>query len=287
MLVVIAIIAILAAMLMPSLMKARAQSLQVSCLNNLKQLYLAQTMYAIDYGGAMVSYSSGNSYTWFLAGRPGTATTSFATRSTPRNGAVYAARELMLCPAQPYYAEDLKKVLSALEVGYFGGKYGYGMWVPAGEGFAQNGYTSSSRSGDVTYLSSINDKIGGGIKRGYNAAGTQMVGEYFSLAQMRRPAKLLTFADSTRAIGNSMGAADRIGHAFAQLALNFGTESVPAGGTRPHMLHNERNNSLWFDGHGENNNMDGLTNKSTIPVVHVISKNLAKIATGKTAWAAK
>jgi prepilin-type N-terminal cleavage/methylation domain-containing protein/prepilin-type processing-associated H-X9-DG protein len=58
-LVVIAIIAILAAMLLPALSRAKMKGQQVSCLNNIKQLTLATSMYATDMG-VLLSYSSPN-----------------------------------------------------------------------------------------------------------------------------------------------------------------------------------------------------------------------------------
>ena len=50
-LVVIAIIAILAAMLLPALNKAKYAGMRASCLNNIRQQYLSQVLYADDANG--------------------------------------------------------------------------------------------------------------------------------------------------------------------------------------------------------------------------------------------
>ena len=63
-LVVVAIIAILAAMLLPALSKAREKARMATCMNNLKQLGTALNMYILDYDE------------WVPPGRDSNATTS-------------------------------------------------------------------------------------------------------------------------------------------------------------------------------------------------------------------
>lgn len=65
-LVVIGIIAILAAMLLPALSRARERARLVNCMSNLKQIGLAARIYAEDFNGFMPGMSGGNSNNFFV-----------------------------------------------------------------------------------------------------------------------------------------------------------------------------------------------------------------------------
>ncbi|MGC8976884.1 MAG: prepilin-type N-terminal cleavage/methylation domain-containing protein [Candidatus Ratteibacteria bacterium] len=58
-LVVVAIMAILAGLLLPALNRARAKARQITCVNNLKQIYQGFVMYANDYDGRIPPRETG------------------------------------------------------------------------------------------------------------------------------------------------------------------------------------------------------------------------------------
>jgi prepilin-type N-terminal cleavage/methylation domain-containing protein len=107
-LVVIAIIAILAGLLLPSLVRAKMKAQGISCLNNTKQLALAWTLYASDYNDVLVNASSwvakpAADMDWF-ASASNTNTTALldATQSSIANYLKSAA--VFKCPADKYQA---------------------------------------------------------------------------------------------------------------------------------------------------------------------------------------
>ena len=63
-LVVVAIIGILASLLLPSLGKSRQTAIAMVCVNKMKQIHIAQTMYSDDNDQEMMRVQTGDRYWW-------------------------------------------------------------------------------------------------------------------------------------------------------------------------------------------------------------------------------
>lgn len=94
-LVVIAIIAILAAMLLPSLAKAKAKALGIKCMNNHKQLTLAWRLYVDDNADSLpFSKAPGGPYEW-VGGDMGISPENIDPNAVPSAGGNNIAASLM------------------------------------------------------------------------------------------------------------------------------------------------------------------------------------------------
>jgi prepilin-type N-terminal cleavage/methylation domain-containing protein/prepilin-type processing-associated H-X9-DG protein len=86
-LVVIAVIAVLMAILMPALGRAREQGKRISCLSNVKQLTMAWILYADDNDDKVTYANTGLSYAWVVY--PGANATKEASEDGIRSGTLY------------------------------------------------------------------------------------------------------------------------------------------------------------------------------------------------------
>jgi len=129
-LVVIAVIATLAALLLPALARSKASAYRLKCVSNLRQLGLATHMYWDDnngnffrYGGTLTNGGQLYWFGWIGSGAEGERTFD-ATQ-----GALYPylrGRGVELCPAFNYFMSQLKLKASGATYGY-----GYNLYLSA------------------------------------------------------------------------------------------------------------------------------------------------------------
>ncbi|MBI3991454.1 MAG: DUF1559 domain-containing protein [Candidatus Omnitrophica bacterium] len=100
-LVVVAIIAILAAMLLPTLKAAREKARQAACINNLKVLGLAELMYAQDYNDWMIvdttDVSTTSTSSWVIV----LARNGYVSRVDPFISLSLGKPSVFVCPSFP------------------------------------------------------------------------------------------------------------------------------------------------------------------------------------------
>lgn len=121
-LVVIAVIAILAALLLPALTRSRATAQRIRCVSNLHQLGLATQLYWEDNDGRCFRYTSGFTnggqlfwFGWLGAGAEG------ARPFDPKTGALWPylqGRGVELCPSLDYALAHFKLKAGGAAFGY-------------------------------------------------------------------------------------------------------------------------------------------------------------------------
>ena len=176
-LVVVAVIAIIAALLLPALSKARGRALAISCLNNSRQLAVAWTLYADEHesrlpynlGGTGVRRiaSLRTNLNWvnnILTWGPESDNTNTATLTEASLGA-YVSRSLAVyrCPSDHVLSEDQRS-------------YGWSGRVRS--------YSMNAMVGDAGELS----------EPGFNVNNPAYV-QFFKLTTIPHPAQIFVFLD--------------------------------------------------------------------------------------------
>jgi prepilin-type N-terminal cleavage/methylation domain-containing protein/prepilin-type processing-associated H-X9-DG protein len=102
-LVTIAVIAILAALLLPVLSRAKARAHQTTCLNNLKQINLAFQLYAGDNGDTLPAAPNTVAYTAFVTNHFAIFYKGLVKGYVGLRGASSPQDKLFACPADNFY----------------------------------------------------------------------------------------------------------------------------------------------------------------------------------------
>ena len=137
-LVVLGIVAVLIAILLPSLNKARAQARMLQCSTRMRQLTVACIMYSNDFHGTMppMALWTDNSNHWarptiFPCGGEGYLTPYLGKRLTNGSGTIAAAR-LYACPELDNFDPNPNILYSYRYNAYFGGRIDKnGSFIPA------------------------------------------------------------------------------------------------------------------------------------------------------------
>ena len=224
-LVVIAIIAILAAMLLPALNQAREKARSATCVNNLKQLTQAHSMYALD-----------NSDTYIFRTYTGSAQPNFSgvlfdtgylSYSYAFSGNKGRTNKILYCPSvsiSPPYQDSGKTEWRI-----------YGIMHLFSD--AEYKADGSEKKEDIGNITLENDQ-----------------GQYYMAGALKAPSETLLHADSTYT-------AD---HASDALRPTWSVRVDNNNQTRIKLQHNNRANCSYFDGHVKGSDKNELRNSINV-----------------------
>jgi prepilin-type N-terminal cleavage/methylation domain-containing protein/prepilin-type processing-associated H-X9-DG protein len=210
-LVVIGIIALLVAILMPALNRARAAAYQIKCGSNLRQMGLALVHYANDYHLAVMPF------------QPGTVTDIWPTAHYEDSnvfGWLYylkylRPKEAYLCPSDPIVTS-----------GDFHVYYAFGPYNDVDKTYGHNGYGYNVYGLGTTYRSP-----GGPDVPGWGALATF---PGWKLTDIHRSAETFWAGDGSDNLSDG---------ANAMLQITLGSDG------KPPRRHGDGINLLWIDGH--------------------------------------
>ncbi len=222
--VVIAIIGILAGMLLPTLSRARTKAVSVVCMNNLRQLYLANTMYADEHRGRYVPaaadmYWGGANLVRWHGARPDQ-NSDYDPKQGPLAEYLLDAR-VKVCPEFKVYSGRGDLVM-AFESGT--GGYGYNS-VYVGGSHHLSGWTKKS------FLVTARD------------------------SRIRAPSRTVMFADAAMPLADGLiEYGEIVPPYFASPENPTGDPNDPENPAWPadpslHFRHVNRVNVVWCDGH--------------------------------------
>ena len=216
MLVVIAIIAILVALLMPSLQKALATARQTACANSQRQSSVGVMLYADEWNGFFTYKGNiGGDIFW----------TSYVSGAT--GGAAYATRNVLYCPANRFYREDIARSGGHFAVGPKLSNGGYGIYFPMEDNlYSTRGFNFAQRVGALPYAQYL-----------------------FRIPRVSEAGKIGMLADTT-----TMYAPFGVGHMLAY----FVPHKYARWSTAINTLHQDMANITYFDGHVSSHNPLGL-----------------------------
>ncbi len=218
-LVVIAIIAILAAILLPALAKARSRAQMTGCLNNIAQLQQAQLGYALDNSDMMVfSVTRGTSYGLWAA-------VLFYTN-------YLGTTDLLVCPANRHPNARWVTGIKERNVAWNAWDserwwYTYGMNRPWND--TDQAWAKGDILGRYTFTQAPDTKLS-------------------DLRKMRLPAATIVIADTAQLDADG-----------GRPITHFSPDKFLDGNrTALHLIHNQRLNASYADGHATSGNYSQL-----------------------------